>query len=417
MTRKKGNENPVFFPDSWSDGSFNPNEIQTGSKYDQAYVPKKRRSSLRPKLQESDQPSQRSEEVDPNLLPFSRLDPNSRRARREKIARTRSEQYNKSEAPFNPSVRRKEFHTLTAQELDALMPFCPIENLGQNFLVNDDIARRFVNFTIPGASVVEVGIGTGNMTWGIAQKADNVIGLEIYPGFAPCHETTLADSQNVKVIFADALSFNFKKWAERNHDRTLQVMGNIPFHISEGLITRLAALGDSISSITLLVGGNLRDIIEASDNPHSQDYSKLAFYLSVYDKSSMTYVQKTDFWPSAPVSGGLVNLTPRDYDPRGKDFTLKIKKQLVLNPELSPAKIINGLFTSGGKNRTKEDSHRYERRQVRQNLNRMVAGREDSGRAALVTGRINLPADILNTPFSRLSNQQIRSLAIALDNL
>lgn len=411
---KKNNE--TFIPEEWLDGSFSPDDIEVGSKYDQLKLPKTRKSGQENQFLavESNEPSQG---IDPNLMPFaSRLDPHSRRAKRAYYDNRRKAQLTQLDTRPLSMQHHKEFRALTAKELDSLMPFDPIEKLGQNYLINNSIAKKFVNYTIPDASVVEVGVGTGNMTWGISQLASEVTGLEVYPGYAPCYDVTLSDSKNVKVIFADALSFDYKQWANRHRGQTLQVMGNIPFHISEGLITKLASLGDSISAITLLVGGNLRDIIEASDNPYSNEYSKLAFYLSIYDKSPTIFVNKNDFWPTARVTGGLVNLTPRDFDPNGKDLALKVKKQLILNPDLSVAKILNGLSNVDNKGRDKRASHRYERRQVKTDLRQMLSGSYLSQRN-LVVEKVNLSPDILNTPFNRLNNQQIQSLAIALDDL
>ena len=75
------------------------------------------------------------------------------------------------------------FCPISENELKNVMDFNPIEKLGQNFLVDPTMVKKLINQTILEADVVEIGIGPGNITKGIAQRAEKVIGLEIFPGF------------------------------------------------------------------------------------------------------------------------------------------------------------------------------------------------------------------------------------------
>ncbi|MDP2684037.1 MAG: hypothetical protein Q8P20_03185 [bacterium] len=77
--------------------------------------------------------------------------------------------------------------------------------------------------------------------------------------------------------------------------------------------------------------------------------------------------------------------------------------------------------------RDKEEQHRHDRRETKNELRTMLkrgayAGTEDESGSKYDNGtrlfrRISLSNDILNKPFSRLNNQDLRDLVIALDRL
>ena len=333
---------------------------------------------------------------------------------------------------------------MTQANLEDELGFDPVATLGQNFLINPEVGQRYINSTIPEADVVEIGIGPASLTAGIATKASRVIGLEIFPGYQDVQERNLAGHDNVEVRIQDALKFDFKRWADQNPGTEKQVMGNIPFHISEGLLSRLAKLGRKIDNITLLVGENLRDTIEASQNPHHDHYSRLAFVTSVYEVGDVTRVDKNDFWPAPPVDGGLVSLTPRECDPDGTTRRLDIRRQIVQNPDLAVGKIIQSgaLVEPSSKNLSGRAARQYDRRQTKKQLITMAryaqAEEQSNGRTRFkirlpgstendadygasnqrLVRQINLSREILETPFNKLNNGQVQELAIALeDNL
>ena len=76
--------------------------------------------------------------------------------------------------------------------------------------------------------------------------------------------------------------------------------------------------------------------------------------------------------------------------------------------------------------RDKEERNRYDRRQTKQDLRVMVrhgvyagSGEDQSkyDNGSRLFERLRLSSDILNQPFSRLDNQSLRDLVIALDRL
>ena len=83
----------------------------------------------------------------------------------------------------------------------------PSRELGQNFLIDDNVLRMIGSVAplLPDDVVLEVGAGLGVLTRWLAERARLVHAIEIDRRLAPALETTLAGAANVRLLFADAL--------------------------------------------------------------------------------------------------------------------------------------------------------------------------------------------------------------------
>lgn len=328
---------------------------------------------------------------------------------------------------------RKEdsFSPISENQLKDVLNFDPVEKLGQSFLVDPKYIKRFVSLTIKGADVVEIGSGPGNLTAGISKIAHKVTGLEIYPDYAEAQAEILDGCSNVEIININALKFDFRRWIDTDLEFQHQVIGNIPFHISEPLLTTLAQVSERLDNITLMVGDNLAETLGVT-NPYSDRYTRLSFIASIFDVSKVDRVPRTSCWPVPRTDSDIISLTPKEYPEDGKTFGFQLKRKIVLNlPEnLALIKVINSFSVNsdGGKVLGKDISHRYDRRQTRTelkrmtiDLNRMPSSRRDLneslGKTGRLSDRIRLPSEVLSKPFSRLNNQEVRQLAMAIDQL
>lgn len=328
--------------------------------------------------------------------------------------------------------KEKRLPAVTENRLKEILTFKPVEKLGQNFLIDPLMVNKVANSTIRGADVVEIGTGPGNITRGIAQRADNVIGLEIFPDFVEAQNILLKNSPNVKIIIQNALKFDFAKWADIDRDARHQVIGNIPFNISEPLLTTLAGVSDKIENITLLVGDNLATTMTMT-NPYNDRYTRLSFIASIFDVCRTVHVPRTCFWPVPRTDSDVISLTPKEFPEDGKMFGFQLKKKIILSQSenLTMAKVLKGFSVGaeGGKTLGKDMSNRFDRRQTKKELkratselNRMPVGRREFNgttdpRLSSLISRIGLPEEILSKPFGRLNSEEVRRLAIAIDRL
>jgi len=328
--------------------------------------------------------------------------------------------------------KESSFTPIGENKLKKILDFDPVEKLGQNFLVDPNMVRAIVGLTIPNAEVIEIGCGPGNITRGIAERANNVIGLEVYPGFFEAQEKILKGCDNVRIINQNALKFDFRRWVDADREARHQVMGNIPFHISEPLLTLLAGVSDKVERITLLVGDNLATAMTMK-NPNDDRFTRLSFISSIFDVNRVVHIPRTAFWPVPRTDADAISMSLKEYPDDGKMFAFQLTKKIVLSQSenLTLVKVLNSFSASGesGKQLGKDMSHKYDRRQVRSelkravsDLNRMpVSRREMDGklltRMNSLVSRIGLPEEILSKPFGRLNNEEVRQLALAINRL
>lgn len=83
----------------------------------------------------------------------------------------------------------------------------PNRELGQNFLIDDNVLRVIERIAPlrPDDVVLEVGAGLGVLTRWLSEHAALVHAIEIDRRLAPALETTLAGVENVRLLFADAM--------------------------------------------------------------------------------------------------------------------------------------------------------------------------------------------------------------------
>ncbi len=294
------------------------------------------------------------------------------------------------------------------------------ENLGQHLLVDQGSLSFIAGHVIQGANVLEIGTGPGNLTANLAKRARKVIGVEVDRKFENVLADVARENPNVEVVFGDALRVRFDKIVGKGLFQEWQIFGNVPYHISEPLMTKL--IGLPVEDIVLTVGDTLGRLVQI-DNPCNDQFSRLSFLAQTFfDVRSLGSIDRSYFYPQPRTDSEIVRLTPRTKQ-EFNNPRLKIQRQLFLTESKSPTvkKVLDSTIAlaseQDGVVRTKEEYSRHSRREVRQNLRMMLAtGQSDDRERHYSSGvdRLNLPDCILSAPFGRLNNQEIQYLAAAL---
>lgn len=306
----------------------------------------------------------------------------------------------------------------------------PHENIGQNFLVDDVYLNTMASRASRGSTVIEVGSGPGNLTKLLAQRAGRVIGLEIDTQFRPLLEEVQAEHGNVQIVYTDAVRSIGRYATASDPLGDVQIIANLPFHITEPFLTNTVGLG--VSDITLLLGNKAAEEITAS--PESLEYGKLSFIAQTfYDTSIITSVPRQAFYPEPPTDSKIVAFCPRSkkeiasYRPNAvfaRLFRNAKKNGPVIN-EIKQALVEQG---SGYGTLGKRESHQRDRANVKRELRNMrvtgdwgsVGGNGRSNPvlsqsyALDIISRMEISNSILRRPFSVLNNQEIRELVIAV---
>jgi 16S rRNA (adenine1518-N6/adenine1519-N6)-dimethyltransferase len=187
----------------------------------------------------------------------------------------------------------------------------PTKSRGQNFLVDDTVADREIEYLqmSPGDTVLEVGPGLGVLTSRLVPKAGKVIAIELDQGIATYLRAELGSK--LELIEGDALDAVWPRF-----DRFIS---NIPYSISSPLIFKL--LDQDFRSAVIMVQKEFADRMVAKAD--TDDYSRLS--VSVYYRAKAEMLEKvgrTRFWPEPEVDSAVVRLTPRPPPFQVKDERL-----------------------------------------------------------------------------------------------
>ncbi len=194
------------------------------------------------------------------------------------------------------------------------------KNLGQNFLMNRDIAHRIAataRETLSGEKpklALEIGPGAGSLTLQLAELFDRVIALEIDPHLIGVLEESLAEVKNTTVIQTDALAFDFDALAKETTQYEIAVCSNLPYYITSEVIMRLLESSLPIASITVLIQKEACNRLAAM--PGSADWGAITASVSYYAKREKCFsVGPGNFIPRPKVDSAVLRLIPHKEKP------------------------------------------------------------------------------------------------------
>jgi len=193
----------------------------------------------------------------------------------------------------------------------------PRKNMGQNFIVQEEILNRIVEccgFTKEDI-VVEIGAGLGGLTCRLAEQVKRVFAIEKDGKLATLLRTKIIRKSNVKIIHQDALRFDYQR-AANEAGQALNVVGNLPFYIASLLTIELLKKGDHISGMVLMYQKEVAERITAQ--PGNKNYGFLTLMANLYaDSVVVLSVGKEAFYPRPKVESKVIkfNLLPFPREP------------------------------------------------------------------------------------------------------
>jgi len=177
------------------------------------------------------------------------------------------------------------------------------KNLGQNFLIDKNVALREVNYAniTKDDTVLEVGPGAGILTEILADKAKQVISIEIDENIVRKLEGKLPE--NVELINNDVLKVDFNALPNFN-----KIVSNLPFQISSPITFKFLEYNFDLA--VLIYQKEFADRMVAEIG--SKDYSRLS--VGVYFKAECEILEKVSricFRPQPNVDSCIVRLNKK----------------------------------------------------------------------------------------------------------
>lgn len=200
---------------------------------------------------------------------------------------------------------------------------------GQNFLIDTRVLERIMDAAeiTKDDCVLEIGPGIGTMTQCLAERAGEVMAVEIDRMLIPILEETLCAYDNVVLINDDILKVDIRKIVEeRNEGRPVKVVANLPYYITTPIIMELFESHVPLKSIIVMVQKEVADRMQSG--PGTRDYGALSLAVQYYAKPKIVAnVPPNCFIPRPNVGSAVIRLTryedpPVKVNDEGRMFAL-----------------------------------------------------------------------------------------------
>ena len=159
----------------------------------------------------------------------------------------------------------------------------PKKSLGQNFLINEAIAKRIaVSANIAKTdNVLEIGSGKGTLTKYLAKKAGKVLAIEIDKEVCKICDSIiykLGLTDKVNFVEGDILKINLPNLIKENNFQNYKVVANLPYYITSKIIRLLLETKYPPSEMILMVQKEVGERICALDGKESILSISVKFY-------------------------------------------------------------------------------------------------------------------------------------------
>jgi 16S rRNA (adenine1518-N6/adenine1519-N6)-dimethyltransferase len=185
----------------------------------------------------------------------------------------------------------------------------PKKFLGQNFLVDENIAKKIIkSLDIKEKEpLLEIGPGHGSLTKHIIKASKNYVSVEVDPFVIKKLKLQFGD--NLRIIHKDFLKLNFDADLKDNFDNTskIKIIGNIPYKITTEILFKLFEIKDRLNSVVMMVQKEVAQRIVAE--PNTKDYGILSIQTQLNSGPEILFnVPPTAFFPKPKVHSSVVKL-------------------------------------------------------------------------------------------------------------
>lgn len=194
------------------------------------------------------------------------------------------------------------------------------KSMGQNFLtaawVPQQIAAESGITAADGA--LEIGPGVGCLTAELAKTAGRVTAIELDERLRGVLGETLADFDNVSIVFADALKADLPAiCAETLGERPWKVCANLPYNVTTPLITAFLEAG-CFESVTVMIQKEVAQRLCAA--PGTGEYGAFSVLVQWYAEPKLLFdVPPHCFVPQPKVTSAVVRMDRRTAPPASVD--------------------------------------------------------------------------------------------------
>ena len=187
------------------------------------------------------------------------------------------------------------------------------KRLGQNFLVDEQIAKQIIAAAELSAedTVLEVGPGIGTLTQALAETGAQVVAVELDRRLLPVLAKTLAGYDNIEIINEDILQLDIRKAVPQEN---FKVVANLPYYITTPIIFNLLEQKLPMERLVAMVQKEVAERMVAK--PGGKDYGALSVAIQYYTEPAIAFVvPPASFVPPPSVDSAVIVCKRRQEPP------------------------------------------------------------------------------------------------------
>ena len=188
------------------------------------------------------------------------------------------------------------------------------KRFGQNFLHDAGVIHRILRaiHAREGEHMLEIGPGQGALTEGLLSSGAQLDVIELDRDLIPILQAQFADNPRFRLNQGDALKFDFTQL--NAGERSLRVVGNLPYNISTPLIFHLLDNAHLIRDMHFMLQKEVVERLAAE--PGGGDWGRLSIMVQYHCRVEHLFnVGPGAFNPPPKVDSAIVRLIPHDVLP------------------------------------------------------------------------------------------------------
>ena len=208
------------------------------------------------------------------------------------------------------------------------------KNLGQNFLINEEVVTNIVDCSNIDKQdlVIEIGPGLGTLTKYLLEKAGKVICIELDTKMLQILEDRFSLYNNFELINNDVLKVDLKNIIEKEKAegkiKNVKIVANLPYYITTPIIMKLLEEELELESITVMIQKEVADRLIAIPGEKNTGAITYAVYYYATSEAIME-VPNSSFIPEPAVTSKIIKLNIRKepiVTPKNKEKMFKVIK-------------------------------------------------------------------------------------------
>lgn len=226
------------------------------------------------------------------------------------------------------------------------------KNLGQNFLINEEVVKNIVGCSNIEKEdlVIEIGPGLGTLTKYLLEKAGKVICIELDTEMLQILEDRFSLYNNFELINNDVLKVDLKNIIEKEKTegkiKNVKIVANLPYYITTPIIMKLLEEELELESITVMIQKEVADRLIAT--PGEKNTGAITYSVYYYaDSEAIMEVPNSSFIPEPEVTSKVIKLNIRKepaVKPKDKEKMFKIIKYAFMQKRKT---LLNSLTNNG----------------------------------------------------------------------